>query len=165
MPIFKKNEINTSPLVDNDSVGNEASDKKPKKRRRNVSENKKLEKQLQSEIIDLLLTYDWSVLRANQMRCPLRGHSYSSNTFFYCQKIENEEGENKSKQSLTSGLSDLIAFRGKEYCYIEVKRDEKKKLSPNQIIFRDIALKSDANYILANSIESIYTLLTERIEK
>lgn len=125
-----------------------AKPQKPKKRKN----NKKLETQIQREIIEHLRSKNYLVLRINSGRFGKFGVYYCS--AWYTKTLVE-----------TSGISDLIAISpfGK-VIFLEIKRP-KMKQNPAQIKFMQHARKHKVAYITANSIKQLETKLKRYEDK
>jgi len=98
---------------------------------------------VQKSIIQYLILKGWLVIRINS------GCRSDNNSFVRFYTIEN------SKKS--SGVPDLIAFKGGKHLLIEVKRVG-GKMSNNQIEFRKLAEVKGENVYCVDSIEQVVYL-------
>jgi len=99
------------------------------------------EAEIQKAIIAELIKCGWLVIRFNSVVTQEHGRFVRAYTI-----------ENSGK---SAGVSDLIAFKGGRYLFLEVKT-EKGTLNPNQIAFRDLAARHGCTVHVVRSVEDAY---------
>jgi hypothetical protein len=110
---------------------------------------------IQDHICSYLLGCGWLAIRFNSLLLPTSGGG----------KISAYTAHGK-RGKLRSGLSDVVAFRGNQALFIEVKtpeaaRGKDRGQSDSQLAFERMLGDFDITYHLASSVEDVQKVLSE----
>ncbi len=104
------------------------------------------EKEVQAQLIKLLLAAGWVVVRVNSGR-------FNGKSYFRSYIIEN--------YNESAGFPDIVAFKGSRFLLIEVKRGKGGKLRESQDKFIALCEYHNIEVYIINNAEDLEKLLFE----
>lgn len=108
--------------------------------------NKNEEHKLQDTLLQILNLNGWLAVRLNSgMMKTEAGNYFRAYTIYGA--------------GVSSGLPDIIAFRGNKYLFLEVKKDEKQKLNANQLKFQQYSNAKGLPYYVIYNIDQLQIIL------